>query len=77
MSKELKELRSLSEADMKKKGTEFRLELIKLNTQSATATSPQAAGKIRNIKKGIARLETLKRERELNIQPKKGEAHKG
>ncbi len=51
-----KELASMSIEDLKAKLRELRLELMKANAQIATRTTPKNPGKVREIKKSIARI---------------------
>ena len=55
----IKELRQNSEEDLRKKKDELRKELIKLNAQVATGTTPKSPGQIKDIKKTVARIETV------------------
>jgi large subunit ribosomal protein L29 len=64
--KKIKEFRSLSENELKKRLGELRKELIKLNAQVATGTVPKSPGLIKDTKKGIAMILTLLREKELD-----------
>ena len=57
-----KELRSMSEKDLQSKLEDLRKDLIKENAQVATGTTPKSPGKIRNIKKTIARILTILKE---------------
>ena len=54
-----KELQGLSEDELKKKDDELSFELMKLNTQVAAGTTPKNPRQIRNLKKNIARIRTL------------------
>ncbi len=54
-----KELKTLSKEDMEKRLEELRKELIKLNAQVARGTPPENPGKIRTVKRTIARLLTF------------------
>lgn len=57
------EIRKMNEKDIQKKNAELRLELAKerANTRiGATATSP---GRIKEIKRTIARIKTVRREK--------------
>ena len=54
-----KEIRSMNEADIKSKLDELRKELVKLNGQIATGTTPKSPGHVREIKKNIARMLTI------------------
>ena len=60
----IKELRQNSEADLRKKKDELRKELIKLNAQVATGTTPKSPGQIKDIKKTVARIETVLQNKE-------------
>lgn len=73
--KKIKELRSLSDAELKKKLDELRKELIKLNAQVATGTVPKSPGLIKDTKKSIAMILTLLRKKELDaLEDKKKKA---
>ena len=52
------EMKNLSVDEMKSKISELKMELIKQNAQVATGTIPKSPGKLREIKKMIARLMT-------------------
>lgn len=54
-----KELKGLSKTDLEKKVVELRKELMKENTQISTGTVPKSPGKLRNMKKTIARIRML------------------
>ncbi|MBS3126169.1 50S ribosomal protein L29 [Candidatus Woesearchaeota archaeon] len=60
----IKELRQNSEEDLRKKKDELRKELIKLNAQVATGTTPKSPGQIKDIKKTVARIETVLQNKE-------------
>ena len=53
-----KDLKKLSEQDLKQKIEELRKEMIKINAQIATGTPPANKGGINQIKKNIARILT-------------------
>ncbi len=53
------EIRKMSAKDRADKMLELRKELIKLKTQRATGTAMQSPGKIKAIKRTIARFNTL------------------
>ncbi len=53
------DFKNLSEEELNKKLDELRMELIKLNAQVATGTTPKSPGQIRQIKKNIARIKTI------------------
>lgn len=53
-----KELSQMNEAVMNEKLTELRKELIRYGSQLSTGTPPENPGRIREIKRTIARLHT-------------------
>ena len=68
----LKEIRELSVADIDKKVVELQRELG--IERGNAASGSKTAGKIRGLRRTIAKMLCIKRERELNInQPKKAE----
>lgn len=66
-----KELRSMSEDDLKAKTEELRKELMKVNTQISTGTVPKSPGQVRQIKKNIARILTILTEKKRETVPTK------
>ena len=54
-----KDLRSMSESDLKSKLIELRKEMIKHNAQIATGTTPKSPGRVKEIKKTIAKILTI------------------
>ena len=69
----IKEIRELSSGDLEKRITDLQRELGTERGNAAGAT--KSAGKIRSLRRTIARMFCIKREKELNInQPKKPEA---
>ena len=65
MTKTMKDLRANSDEQLDKRLADMRGELIKLNAQTATGGTPKNPMLVRNTKTSIARVLTLKREREL------------
>ena len=61
----VKEIRELSTADMVNKEKEYKKELFNLRFQLATGQLENTA-RIRTVRKNIARIKTIIRERELN-----------
>lgn len=53
-----KEINQMSEPTLNSKVTELRKELIRYNSQLSTGTPPENPGRIRAIKRTIARLHT-------------------
>jgi len=66
-----KELQGLSKNDLEEKELELAKELMKDNAQVATGTTPKSPGKIKVLKKDIARIRTL-----LNVKQKSSEVKK-
>lgn len=71
------ELKKLSKEELDKKIADMKTELMKLNAQIAVGTTPKSPKQIRELKKNIARYETLRMENfhkgleALNIESKK------
>ncbi len=59
MSKIMKELKGLSPEELKARSTEMKKELMKLNVQVSTGSTPGNPGKLRQIKKSLARMRAL------------------
>jgi large subunit ribosomal protein L29 len=64
----IKDLRSMSDEELKLKLTELRKELIKSNAQIATGTTPKSSGQIKQAKKMIARILTLQKEKQKSAK---------
>ena len=56
-----KELRVMNELELENKITELKKELMKINSQIAIGTVPKSPGKVREMKRTIARILTIKR----------------
>ena len=54
-----KELAALGEEELKKKISELKTDLVKLNTQVATGTTPKSPGLIKKFRKTIARINMI------------------
>lgn len=59
-----KELRSMSDKELEEKLDEISKELMKLNGQIATGTTPKSPGQVKELKKALAKIKTLKKEKE-------------
>ena len=59
-----KELRAMDEKTMSNKLAELRDELISINAQVAMGTVPENPGRVREIKRTIAKILTVKRQME-------------
>jgi len=60
------DLRTATEAELELKLTEAKIELFNLRFQAATGQL-ESHGRLRAVRKEIARIYTVKRERELGI----------
>lgn len=54
-----KELRKLSELELKKKLSELRLEILKERSNLGGANTPKNPGRIKQLKRDIARILTI------------------
>ena len=59
-----KELKVMNELDLENKIIELKKELMKVNSQIATGTIPKSPGKIREMKRTIAKILTIKKRKE-------------
>lgn len=59
----VKELRKIEKSSMESKIIELKKDLMKLNAQVATGTTPENPGRIRSIKKTLARIYTIQNEK--------------
>lgn len=57
-----KDLAKLGKEDLDKKLSDMRIELMKLQAQVAIGTTPKSTKQIRELKRNIARYETLRME---------------
>lgn len=58
-----KELRLMSELDLENKMLELRKELMKIDSQIALGTIPKSPSKVRQMRRMIARILTIKQEK--------------
>lgn len=65
-----KELDTLKPAELAKKEEETKLELIKQHAQAANGTTPKSPGQIGQLKKILARINTIKHNKQTNPQTK-------
>ncbi len=70
MSK-FKEFADMEKEELKAKLGELRKELIKLNAQVATGTTPKSPGQIKQLKKAVARILTAMSRKEVMQKKKK------
>ena len=58
-----KEMKSMDEKSLRAKLAELKLELVKENSHVAVGTTPKSPGHLKDIKKTIARINTILSER--------------
>ena len=58
-----KELKLINEADLENKTAELKKELMKINSQIAIGTVPKNPSKVSEIKRTIARILTIQKEK--------------
>ena len=56
-----KELKAMSELDLESKSIELKKELMKVNSQIAIGTLPKSPGKVKEMKRTIAKILTIRR----------------
>ncbi|MFH1972887.1 MAG: 50S ribosomal protein L29 [archaeon] len=57
------ELRKMSIKQLEDKYKELKTDLIKINAQVSTGTVPENPGNVKNVKKTVARILTIKQEK--------------
>ena len=55
----IKELQQMEKAQLESRLKELKKDIMKINTQRSTGSNPENPGKIKQIKKTIARIITL------------------
>lgn len=58
-----KDLRQLKDSELDNKLKELKKELLKINAQISTRTPPESPGKVKQIKKTVARILTIFQEK--------------
>ena len=66
----MKDIRTMSSEDRKKKITELRTELVRLKTMVKAGGSLDNPSRVRELRKTIARILTVENE-EIHLEPKK------
>ena len=61
-----KELKIMNELDLENKIIELKKELMKINSQIAIGTIPKSPGKVKEMKRTIAKILTLKNQKVSN-----------
>ncbi len=64
MKLRIKEIKSMAIEDLKTRLEELRKDLVKQNAQIATGTTPKSPGQIKQMKKTIARILTVMKNKE-------------
>jgi len=57
----IKEIKVMSEEELSNKLEELKKELMKINAQIATGTTPKSPGSVRQIKKTISKILMIKK----------------
>lgn len=60
-----KELKLINELDLGNKIIELKKELMKISSQIATGTVPKNSGRVKEIRRTIAKILTVKQEKKL------------
>ena len=63
----VKELRAMHELDLENKVLELKKELMKINSQTAVGTIPKSPGKVKELKRTIAKIITIKAQKQGGI----------
>ncbi|HVP24027.1 MAG TPA: 50S ribosomal protein L29 [Conexivisphaerales archaeon] len=58
-TRKMKELRDLKDEDLTGRLAEYRRELLRLRTLSSRGTIAKESGKIKTLKRNVARVETI------------------
>ena len=58
-----KELKVMNELDLENKVVELKRELMRINSQIAIGTVPKSPGKVKEMKRTIAKILTIKHEK--------------
>ncbi|MEA2036386.1 MAG: 50S ribosomal protein L29 [Nanoarchaeota archaeon] len=68
-----KEIRLMSKQDLNVKFEELKKELVKLNAQISTGTTPKSPGQVKQVKKNIARILTILNEKKSDEKAAEGD----
>ena len=71
-----KQLRVMNELDLENKSSEIKKELMKINSQIAIGTVPKSPGKVKEMRRTIAQILTINKEKALQKTKWKGGAKK-
>lgn len=64
-TRKMKELRDMRDEDLKGRLSEYRRELLRLRTLSSRGTIAKESGKIKTLKRNVARIETILAEKKV------------
>jgi len=64
-TRKMKELRDMKDEDLKGRLSEYRRELLRLRTLSSRGTIAKESGKIKTLKRNVARIETILAEKKV------------
>jgi len=65
MGKNYNQLKNLGEKELNQRLDELKRELMRLQSQVATRTIPEKPGRIKQIRKTLARILTIKKSKEV------------
>ncbi len=65
------EIKQVSQEEIKEKMTELNKELMKYNSQRAVGTAIENPGRIRELRRSIAKLMTIQNNKEKEVKNKK------
>jgi len=66
----LKELKALNNSDLDSKMTELRKELMKAGSQIATGTAPKSPGRVKEMRRAVAKILTIRQMNAANAAQK-------
>jgi len=66
----IREIRPMNKEDLKTRLEELKKELIKINAQLSTGTTPKSPGQVKQIKKNIAKILTILNEKSQEVDKK-------
>jgi len=71
----IKDIRGMGKESLDEKLLELKKELVKVNAQVAMGTAPKSPGQVKTIKKTIAKILTVLKEKPLENKTKGQEVH--
>jgi large subunit ribosomal protein L29 len=58
-----KELKVMDDAELDNRAIEIKKELMKINSQIAIGTVPKSPGKVKEMKRTLAKIQTIKKQK--------------